>query len=186
MNSSVRHKKFLKVTVLASLALLLVVLTTGCGQNPRVSAKTNATPTPGGPIMEPTLPPAPTIAASIASAPTITAEQLAAGKKVLITMGCVGCHTIDTIPEALGIVGPNLTHIATRAADTITTDLYKSTGTTTTVSEYLQESIFTPSTYLSLECPTGPCPDFVMPRDFKTRISADDLTALLDLFSSLK
>lgn len=186
MNPSVLHKKLLKVTVLASLALLLVVLTTGCGKNPPVSAKTNATPTPGGPIMEPTLPPAPTIAALTDSAPTISAERLAAGKKVLITMGCVGCHTIDTIPEALGIIGPNLTHIATRAASTITTDLYKSTGKATTVREYLQESVFSPSTYLSLVCPTGPCPDFVMPRDFKTRISADDLPALLDLLSTLK
>ena len=28
--------------------------------------------------------------------------------------GCLGCHTISGVPAMVGVVGPNLTHIATR------------------------------------------------------------------------
>ncbi|MEI7772027.1 MAG: hypothetical protein WCI67_18685 [Chloroflexales bacterium] len=162
----------------ASLALLLVMLTTGCQQNPTVVAKTAATPTPKGAVAAPVATPAP--------APAISPERLAAGKKLIVSFGCVGCHTIDTITEARGVIGPNLTHVATRAVTTIASPAYKSTGKATVAREYLKESVLSPSTYLSLECPTGPCPDFVMPRDFKTRIKADELETLLDLLSTLK
>jgi len=41
-------------------------------------------------------------------------EAAQAGKQVFLTAGCVGCHTIDGVPEAVGRTGPNLTHVSNR------------------------------------------------------------------------
>jgi cytochrome c oxidase subunit 2 len=38
----------------------------------------------------------------------------AAGFKTYSSQACIGCHTIKGNPASLGIVGPNLTHVATR------------------------------------------------------------------------
>ncbi|HVB65027.1 MAG TPA: cytochrome c oxidase subunit II [Nitrolancea sp.] len=48
-----------------------------------------------------------------------SSDQLVAqGKQVFFTAGCVGCHTINGAElngvQALGIVGPNLTHVGSR------------------------------------------------------------------------
>ncbi len=178
MKLSVLPKKLPMGVTLAYLALVLfmVVFVTGCQQNPTVVAKTAATPTPKAAVAAPVATPV----------PTVSPARLAAAKKLIITLGCIGCHTIDSIPEAVGVIGPNLTHVYTRAATIIASPMYKSTGKATIAREYLKESILSPSTYVSLECPTGPCPDFVMPRDFKTRVKAEDLETLLDLLSTLK
>jgi cytochrome c2 len=152
------------------------MLIAGCQQSPPVAAKAAVTPAPSA-----------AAAAPLATVvPTIDPARLASAKELLVSLGCVGCHTIDTIPAAIGIIGPNLTHVSTRAAATIASQGYKSAGKASTVREYLKESILSPSAFVSLECSTGPCPDFVMPRDFKTRIKAEDLEAILDLLATLK
>jgi cytochrome c oxidase subunit 2 len=38
----------------------------------------------------------------------------AAGLKTYSAQACIGCHTIKGNPASVGVVGPNLTHIATR------------------------------------------------------------------------
>ncbi|NNJ12466.1 c-type cytochrome [Chloroflexales bacterium ZM16-3] len=178
MKRTALYKKLSTFVLSACLGLLCVVLMAGCGQNGTATAQNTAPPAPPAP---PT-PPTPTVEVI----PTIAPERLAAAKELIIAQGCVGCHAIDSIPEAIGIIGPNLTHIFTRAADTITTDAYKATGKATTARDYLQESILTPSAYVAAECPTGPCVDFVMTRDFKTRLKPEELETILDLLSTLK
>lgn len=167
---SVRHKKSLMVAFLSCLGMLLAFLITGCEQQRPAQAKAKATPTAR---------PAPT-----ASGPTAVPPD-ARARTLIVDLGCVGCHTIDRYTEARGTVGPDLSHIFTQAPEIIASAEYKkSSGKATTAREYLSESILSPSAFVFATCPLGTCPDFVMPRDFKTRIKPDELEAILDLLST--
>lgn len=48
------------------------------------------------------------------------------GQQVFATSACIACHTMEGVPAAKGVVGPNLTHVASRA--TIAAGLYENTG----------------------------------------------------------
>ncbi len=148
--------------------MLFVVFATGCGGAPTAAAG-----------VAPTAAPTPE--------PTVAPERLAKARELLATQGCIGCHTIGGFPEAQGQIGPDLSHISSDAAGIIVSQGYKDGGgTATTPREYLRESILKPSQFVVPECPTGACPDFVMPRDFKTRLTQEELEVLLDLLATLK
>ena len=158
-----------------------------------------AAPTAAAPTAAPVAA-APTAAAPAAAAPTAAApaaaattggslapEKVDAARKLIIAQGCIGCHTIAVVPEATGLIGPNLSQIFTQAPDIIASAGYKaSDGKATIAREYLQESILTPSAFVYPDCPDGPCSDYLMPQDFKTRISPAELENLLDFLSTLK
>jgi cytochrome c2 len=38
----------------------------------------------------------------------------ARGRQLIITAGCGGCHTVEGVPGATGVAGPNLTNVAVR------------------------------------------------------------------------
>jgi hypothetical protein len=170
---SLPYKKLSMFALLACLGLLFVVLTTGCGRSTIVAAKNVDPPTPAADL-------------SATSIPEISPETLATARNLIANLGCVGCHTIDSFPEAQGMIGPNLSHIYTQSPDIIASPAYKAAGHATNARDYLRESILSPSTYVYPDCPTGPCPDFVMPRDFKKRITPGDLEIILDLLSTFK
>jgi cytochrome c oxidase subunit 2 len=65
------------------------------------------------------LPPAETFATGLTGDP-------AAGLKTYSASACIGCHTIAGNPMSMGIIGPNLTHIASRR--TIGAGLYPNDG----------------------------------------------------------
>lgn len=174
------RKSIVMLLMLACLSILFVTLTSGCGQSGVVQAReiVQATPTP--------MRAAAIAPVAVAAVPSISPERLAAGKTLLIKMGCVGCHTIAGIPEAQGIIGPDLSKVNNEAAEIIASASYKSSkGEAASVRDYLKESILKPSAFVALDCPTGPCTDFVMPRDFKTRLSAEDMDLILDVLSTL-
>jgi hypothetical protein len=175
LNWTAPCRKLATFTLSSCLGLIFVVLMSGCGRGGTATAQ-NTAPQP------PTAVPAPTAV----PIPTISPERLAAAKNLIIAQGCVGCHTISSIPEAIGLIGPELSHIATQAPEILASAAYKAKGQATTDRDYLRESILSPSTYVYPDCPTGPCPDFVMPRDFKSRLKPDDLETILDLLSTLK
>ncbi len=67
--------------------------------------------------------------------------------------GCAGCHAIPGIPNAVGLVGPNLASIG----------LDGSTRRPGMSAEaYIIESIKKPSEFIAPECPNGECPENVM------------------------
>jgi mono/diheme cytochrome c family protein len=68
--------------------------------------------------------------------------------------GCITCHTIPGVPGAIGQIGPNLSQIGIEAAQR--REDY-------TALDYIQESILNPGAFTAPECPTGPCPQGVMP-----------------------
>ncbi|NTU82657.1 MAG: hypothetical protein HGA45_25350 [Chloroflexales bacterium] len=166
------HRPMLVAVLLSSLVLLVTMLLAGCGQSPAAASK-NAPP----PV--PTTPPAAPVKAT---EPAIAPERLAAARELLVSKGCIGCHTVAVFPEAQGAIGPNLTHIYTEAANALASQLYKdSKGVASTPREFLRESILKPSAYVCPNCPSGPCPDHVMPKDFKSRLTPEELETILDM-----
>lgn len=68
--------------------------------------------------------------------------------------GCVACHTIPDIPDAIGQVGPNLSNIGVDAA---------SRREGYTAEEYIRESLSEPNAFIVPDCPFGPCVAGTMP-----------------------
>ncbi len=52
--------------------------------------------------------------AQLADAPQPATEAETTGAQLFITKACIACHKIEGVPAAAGIIGPNLTHVATR------------------------------------------------------------------------
>jgi cytochrome c2 len=88
---------------------------------------------------------------------------------------CATCHTIEGI--ATGQIGPELTHIASMAADRIKEPAYG--GSATDAASYIRESILTPNAFIASDCPTGACFKGIMPQDFGTKLSEQQITDLV-------
>lgn len=84
--------------------------------------------------------------------------------------GCAGCHTIPGVPNAVGLVGPNLSAIGAEAAD-------RRPGTN--AEEYLRESMLDPEAFAAPQCPSGPCPAGVMPPNFGERLDPGDIELII-------
>ncbi|MDA1096267.1 MAG: cytochrome c oxidase subunit II [Chloroflexi bacterium] len=53
--------------------------------------------------------------AAVQRGPAVALSAIAAsGRDVFTAKGCIGCHTIGGFDEAVGVVGPNLTHFGSR------------------------------------------------------------------------
>ena len=93
--------------------------------------------------------------------PTFTPAPAAGGatdaKGLLIANGCAGCHVIESIPQARGVVGPSLTGIGSKGA------------------EYIKVSIINPGAVIAEGYADG-----LMPANFGDLLSDSEL----DLFVS--
>ncbi len=49
------------------------------------------------------------------AAPAGDADEFAAAKSLFKSKGCVACHVVSSIPEAIGTVGPSLDGLSSRA-----------------------------------------------------------------------
>ena len=89
-------------------------------------------------------------------------------EEIMTKAGCIACHQIDAIGAA-GQVGPDLSQVgARRTADEI------------------RQSVLTPNAVIAEDCPSGACPEGVMPQDFGSRLSATQLETLVTFLSGLK
>lgn len=130
-----RVKKVMVLAGLLSAGALVAAACSGTGTQtfpppfPTVAPKTvtpsgpTATPNPTGATPTAARPTATRPAATAtptASAPTATAAQPGgdpeAGKQVFLNLGCTSCHTIQSLPQARGTIGPNLTRVGANAA----------------------------------------------------------------------
>ena len=112
--------------------------------------------------------PDPTPTPTAAPTPTATAEG-PSGPELIVGMGCSGCHTLDSIPEARGQVGPDLTHIGGRAD-----------------AAYIRESILDPNAVTASGCPNGPCPIGLMPLMFGIIMDPEEIDTLVAYLAGLK
>ncbi len=90
--------------------------------------------------------------------------------------GCATCHTIPGIPNAAGVVGPDLSAIGEEGGQRIS-------GVST--EDYIRESILDPDAFLAPECPLGPCPDNVMPPNLADKLSTGDLDLIVAYLAAL-
>lgn len=108
-----------------------------------------------------------------------SAEVLAAFQKGT----CGSCHTIAGIPNAKGMVGPDLTNVKLDAEKYLTSGGYH--GSAKGVEDYVRESILTPDVFVSPSCPMGACPMGVMPPTMSQTLSQDEINAIVGYLSSL-
>jgi nitric oxide reductase subunit C len=101
--------------------------------------------------------------------------SVANGEKLFMERGCIACH-----PHQAGqvSVGPSLTGVASRSAQTITQSDY--TGQAKTVEAYLHESITQPEVYLVKEYSP------VMPKTYSRDLNEQQLTELVAYLMTLK
>lgn len=115
--------------------------------------------------------PTPTPTAAPAPVPTATAAPAdgPSGPELIVSMGCSGCHTLDAIPDARGEVGPDLSHIGARAD-----------------AAYIRESILDPGAVTATGCPSGACPEGLMPPMFGIIMSAEEVDTLVAYLAGLQ
>lgn len=87
--------------------------------------------------------------------------------------GCIACHTIPGIPNAVGMVGPDLSNIGVDAATRI--EGYSA-------EDYIRESLIEPNAFVAPDCPTGPCVEGVM---VVAGVSDADLEIIIDYLLTL-
>ncbi len=121
----------------------------------------------GGPPPTPT--PTSTTAPSdgITPPPTVSGD----GAQVFLASGCTACHTIDSLPQARGAIGPDLSKIGTKEA---------------VFPGFIRESIVNPDAVIAPDCPFGSCQPGLMPQDFEQRLSQEELDALVAYLLTLR
>ena len=90
--------------------------------------------------------------------------------------GCAGCHTIPGVPDAVGLVGPDLSAIGSEA------ELREEgiAGET-----YLRESILDPQAFIAPRCPNGDCPENVMLPNIADRLTETEIELIIDYLLGL-
>lgn len=116
-------------------------------------------------------PTAESITATSTPAPTPTPRPIegVAAEEIILNAGCGSCHQIGSLGEAHK-VGPDLSAIGVIAAGRVAG---------MSAEEYIRQSILQPNAYLAPECPNGPCIANIMPQDYATRLTPEQLDILV-------
>jgi nitrite reductase (NO-forming) len=96
---------------------------------------------------------------------------------------CGSCHTIAGIPNAVGVIAPDLSDISMAADEIIKSDAY--TGAATTADEYIHESIVNPNLFLAPTCPTGACAPNIMPATMADTLTPDEINSIATYLEGL-
>jgi len=96
---------------------------------------------------------------------------------------CGSCHTIAGIPNAVGVIAPDLSDISMLADEHIKSDAY--TGTATIAEEYIHESIIDPNLFLAPTCPTGACAPNIMPATMSETLTMDEINSIVTYLHGL-
>jgi copper-containing nitrite reductase len=96
---------------------------------------------------------------------------------------CGTCHTIPGIPNAAGVIAPDLSDVNLSADEHFMSGSY--TGKATTAEEYIHESIVDPNLFVAPKCPTGACPPNVMPATLKDSLTADEIDSIVKYLHGL-
>ena len=101
-------------------------------------------------------PPGVTVQPTPTFTPAPTNGGATSGPALLIFHGCAVCHTLAPVPQMKGQDGPELTGVGSKGAD------------------YIRESILDPNATVVEGFEAG-----LMPEDFSTRISAEELDTIV-------
>lgn len=121
--------------------------------------------------------------AAVAAGPEATPEPVEVsgdpverGMSFFVSKGCGGCHMIAGLEGAAGLVGPELTQIATNAVGRVEGQ---------TAEEYIRTSILSPTAYVVPECPQGPCAA-VMPQNYGEQLATQELDDIVTYLLTLE
>ncbi len=89
-------------------------------------------------------------------------------EEIFNNAGCSGCHQLDAL-GSVGGVGPALNGVGSRLS----------------VEEIVQ-SIKDPNAVIAENCPTGPCPQGVMPQNFGDRLTEEQINTLAQFLAEQK
>jgi len=115
------------------------------------------------------------------SPPILYANELAQAS--FQKAGCVACHVIPGIAGATGTIGPGSNDL-TKSFEVLL-DSGEYNGTADSLNAYIQESVTSPDTFISPDCPTGPCVPGLMPSNLGDLLSSSELQAVIDYLASL-
>ncbi len=96
---------------------------------------------------------------------------------------CGTCHAIPGIPNAAGIIAPDLSDVNLTAEDHFMSGGY--TGKAKTAEEYIHESILDPNLFVAPKCPTGACAPNIMPATVKDLLTADEIDSIVKYLHGL-
>ena len=160
------HPRALVATLLAAVVLALAA---ACGTEPNPDAN-QCLVAQGGVLVA-----NPCEAPGVTPVPTPTPSgpvggggaNLTGGARVFVQVaGCGACHSVESIPQANGQVGPDLSDIGARLdADAI------------------RLSILDPNAELAADCPTGDCEPDLMPQNFGETLTPEQIDQLVELLS---
>ena len=126
-----------------------------------------------------------------AAPPTLTSTQAPVGlydaqlaAQAFQKGGCIACHVIPGIPNAVGKIGPDLSAIGDVVEARLASDDY--TGKADSVDAYLRESLLEPDAFLSPDCPSGQCAPGLMPRAAAEALSGVELNAVIQYMAALQ
>ncbi|MEZ4867457.1 MAG: c-type cytochrome [Caldilineaceae bacterium] len=105
-----------------------------------------------------------------------SAEAPADVAAIFTKAGCIGCHVIPGVPNAVGVVGPNLSNIGVDGATRIE-------GLTS--AEYIRQSILEPNAFIAPECPSGPCLPNLMVQNLGEILTPEEIDAVVAYLSTL-
>ncbi len=128
---------------------------------------TQLSPPTVAPTAGPTQTPAPT--------PTPRSIEGETPEEIILNAGCGACHAIGALGEA-GKVGPDLSAIGIVANDRID-------GMSAT--DYIVQSIIEPNAFITPECPNGTCFANIMPSDYTSRLSSEQINTMVLFLLSL-
>jgi len=116
----------------------------------------------------------------------VSSSQSASDPQVLAAFqkgACGSCHTISGIPNAVGVIAPNLSDVHTAALKHFSSGSY--TGKAATPEEYIRESILNPNLFVAPTCPTGPCAPNIMPATLSTTLTTDEINSIVKYLNGL-
>jgi nitrite reductase (NO-forming) len=107
------------------------------------------------------------------------AETLAAMEKG----ACGSCHAIPGVPNAMGVIAPDLSNARTLAEEHLNSSAY--TGSAKDAEAYIREAILDPNVFVAPKCPNGACTPNVMPATLKDILTSDEVNAIVSYLHSL-
>ncbi len=96
-------------------------------------------------------------------------------EEIIAASGCVACHKIGDLGQA-GRVGPDLSYIGLIAGGRVAG---------MSAENYIRQSIVDPNAYLAPLCPNGACLANVMPRDYATRLTDEQISMVVSYLMAL-
>lgn len=118
--------------------------------------------------------------------PAVSSAQSSGDPMVLAAFqkgACGSCHTIAGIPNAMGVIAPDLSDVHLAALKHFDSGSY--TGKATTSEEYIHESILEPNLFVAPKCPTGACTPNLMPATFANTLTSDEVNSIVKYLDGL-